>query len=136
MSPPTRKRRRHVAPAAPPPPPVSEGLVSADKTDRTTMANNSRIQVPATEAQKALLKDAADKAGYANVRATGGMGAYIANRVLVVAAAELAGVAPLALAPKISDDIRALAAAEGCTEDELMVKALDMFRAVRVSAHR
>jgi hypothetical protein len=139
-----RQRRRHVTPPGATPPPAAPRRAAKPAIappvewdpSRTRMAGNSRIQVPATDEQKTLLKRAADAAGFGNVRATGGMGAYIANRVLVVAAAELAGEAPLVLGAKVAADAKALAAAEGCTSDDLIAKSLDMLRAVRASASR
>lgn len=97
------------------------------------MAGNSRIQVPATEDEKNIIKAAADLAGYANVRATGGMGTYIAKRILTVAQAELAGEAPLVLSPKVAASVAELAKVEGCSVDELITRATDMLRAVRAS---
>lgn len=143
-----RQRRRHVSPAgeragdslvdpgadvvveankvAPPPTPAATST-------RTMMAGNSRIQVPANDDEKNIIKAAADLAGYANVRSTGGMGAYIAKRILAVAAAELAGEAPLVLSPKVAASVAELAKVEGCSVDELITRATDMLRAVRAS---
>lgn len=151
MSQPKRTRRRHVSPAgeqagdslvdpgadvvveeskaaAPKPSPIPAAAAT-----RTMMAGNSRIQVPATEDEKDIIKAAADLAGYANVRSTGGMGTYIAKRILTVAQAELAGEAPLVLSPKVAASVAELAKVEGCSVDELITRATDMLRAVRAS---
>lgn len=150
MSPlPKRPRRRHVSPAreqatgdAPDDTAVDTvaevSTAAAPKpapapSTRTMMAGNSRIQVPATDDEKNIIKAAADLAGYANVRSTGGMGTYIAKRILAVATAELAGEAPLVLSPKVAASVAELAKVEGCSVDELITRATDMLRAVRAS---
>lgn len=146
-----RTRRRHVSPAGERAgdslvDPGADVVVEASKAavpkpsptpaaaaTRTMMAGNSRIQVPATEDEKNIIKAAADLAGYANVRSTGGMGTYIAKRILTVAQAELAGEAPLVLSPKVAASVAELAKVEGCSVDELITRATDMLRAVRAS---
>lgn len=115
---PTRKRKAAESPA---------------QDDRTTMAGNSRIQVPANDQQKAVLKAAADKAGYANARATGGLGQYIHDRALTIAKAELAGEVALVLGPNVAAIVRREAAKENCTPEEAITRGLGMLGAVRAS---
>lgn len=121
----TTKKPRARRVVTPPPP--------AAPPSRPTTAEDLRIQVAATQEQADHLKDAADHAGYANARATGGRSAWMLKVSLAAADAELTGDV-VVLAGSAAKIVKAEAEREGLTVEAYLEKAITMVRAVRAAA--
>jgi hypothetical protein len=118
------RARRVVTPPPPTSAPAPEG--------RPTAADNLRMQVPATEDQSKLLDAAADAAGYANARATGGRGAWILKVSLAAAHAQLSGQV-VTFAGDLAAQLKAEAERDGLTVEAYLERAITMSRAVRAA---